>query len=243
VGSKVPLFIVHGDKSNYTVSDYFGPDQPVYGFFHPGSEGEKITFKSVKEMARTYLDKILMVCPLGPYYLIGYSFGGILAFEIANQLQNSGKKVPFLALIDTISPLAHEPIKWQKTIFRTIRINILRPIRRKLKQEMKLLICNAYIIREKPIPIKRRNYYLWIKYLKLTRNYSPTKFNGDILLFRTTGNPASQKLLGWETLANNIKMVEINGKHLDIFIGTDKLNILISEIEKHLESANGLNYK
>jgi|WetSurSiteA1Bulk_404760.scaffolds.fasta_scaffold00254_3 thioesterase domain-containing protein len=241
VGNKIPLFIVHGDNSNYIISEYFGKDQPVYGFFHPGSEGEKIPFKSAKVMAKDYLDKILAVHPLGPYYLIGYSFGGILAFEMAIQLQKLGKEVPFLALIDTVSPLVHEPIKWHKNLFTSIRLNILRPIRRRLKHRMKLLICNTYILRKKPIPVGLRSYYLWIKYSLLTKKYSPSKFDGDILLFRTTENPYSLRLLGWESLVKNIRVIEIDGKHLDIFIGKNRTDILRTEIEKHLISTIGFN--
>jgi thioesterase domain-containing protein len=240
-GSKIPLFVVHGDNSNYIISEYFGPDQPVYGFFHPGSEGEKIPFKSAKEMAKIYLEKILLVCPAGPYYLVGYSFGGLLAFEMAVQLQKLGHKVPFLALIDAVSPLVREPMKWKGNFFRATRINILRPINKKLRNKINLLICKIYIVTNRPIPIGRRSNYLWLKYMALTRKYSPAKFDGDILLFKTKGNPSSYKLLGWETLVNNIRMVEIEGKHLEIFIGKDRIDILRTEIEKCLKYNNELN--
>jgi thioesterase domain-containing protein len=240
-GNKVPLFIVHGDNSNYIISEYFGDDQPVYGFFHPGSDGEGIPFKSVEVMARTYLKRIIAVYPSGPYYLIGYSFGGVLAFEIAIQLQKSGKKVPFLALIDAISPVVYRSVKLQEGLFRRIRINILRPLRRKLKRDLKLLICNIYILRKKPIPAERRSYYLWTKYLNMTKKYRPLKFDGNILLFRTSENSFTHKLLGWENLAKDIKLIEIEGKHLEIFVGRDRTNILSTEIEKQLDIINRMN--
>jgi thioesterase domain-containing protein len=238
-GNKPPLFIVHGDNSNYIISDHLGPDQPVYGFFHPGSEGEEIRFKNVEEMARDYLDKVLTLWPAEPYYLIGFSYGGILAFEMSLQLQNAGHKVPFLVLIDSISPLAHEPVKPQCNFFQTIRINYLRPVRIKLKRRRKLLICKFYILLNKAIPVQRRKDYMYIKYINMARRYSPGKFEGDILLFRTTENPSSAKYLGWETLVNNIRMIEIDGKHLEIFIGKDRSDILKAEIEKHLTGVNG----
>lgn len=237
-GSKIPLFIVHGDNSNYIISKHLGPDQPVYGFFHPGSEGEEIHYKSVKEMAKAYLEMLLAVCPSGPYYLLGYSFGGVVAFEMANQLQKSGQKVPFLVIIDTYSPLAIETIERQNNLFKTIRINILRPMRIRLKRTIKLLIANSYIFLKKPIPLERRGYYLWIKYSNLTRKYSPSKFEGNILLFRTTEHPSTYRYLGWETLVNDIRMIEIDGKHLDIFIGKHRSEILGTEIEKYLAHIN-----
>jgi hypothetical protein len=80
---------------------------------------------------------------------------------------------------------------------------------------------------------------MYIKYINMARRYSPGKFEGDILLFRTTENPSSAKYLGWETLVNNIRMIEIDGKHLEIFIGKDRSDILKAEIEKHLTGVNG----
>jgi thioesterase domain-containing protein len=236
-GNRTPLFVIHGDNSNYLISDYFGPDQPVYGFFHPGSEGEKIHYKSVKQQAGDYLEKILSVAPVGPYYLIGYSFGGILAFDMAVRLQKAGNKVPFLVLIDTASPYTHEPKVPFNNIFEAIRFNYLRPFRKALKHKIHLLVCGYYIIRKKPVPVEKRAYYLWIKYLDMTRSYWPEKFDGDILLIRTTENPSKDRYLGWENLVNNIRLVEVDGGHLDVFVGKDKISTLTSEIEKFLDDA------
>jgi thioesterase domain-containing protein len=240
-GKKIPIFIVHGDNSNYIISEYLGNDQPVYGYFHPGSEGEGIRYKSVEEMAKEYLNVLLAVCPSGPYYLVGFSFGGVLAFEMAVQLQKAGNKVPFLVIIDSISPIAQEPAEQYSNIFKAIRMKILRPVRRGLKRRIKLLICNIYILLNKPIPIERRSYYLWTRYAALTGRYSPANFDGDILLFRTTGNPSSDKYLGWDALVRNIKMIEIDGKHLEVFIGKNRTEILQKEIAKYLAYVNGLN--
>jgi thioesterase domain-containing protein len=233
-GSQIPLFIVHGDNGNYIISDFFGPDQPVFGFFHPGSEGEGICYKSVEEFAAGYLRKILSICPEGPYYLIGYSFGGLLAYEMAVQLQKMGRKVPFLVIIDTFSPLAKEPRVWQGSLYKTIRINYLRPVRRGLKHRLHFLRNNSYVLRKIPIPPERRTEYLWYKYLTLGKKYSPLKFNGNILLFRLTGNLSSYKYLGWETLVNEVRLVEIDGRHLDVFIGKDRNEVLSTEIGKYL---------
>jgi thioesterase domain-containing protein len=239
-GTKIPLFIVHGDYANYVISEHLGPDQPVYGFFHPGSEGEAIRFKSVKEMAETYLDKVMAVYPSGPFYLLGFSFGGMLAFEMAVQLQKKGYEVPFLVLIDSISPFAKEPIELNANLFKKIRINYLRPPRRKLKQFIKLNILNSYILINKPIPVNKRADYIYLKYLKLKRRYAPAKFEGDILLFRSTKNLFSEKYLGWETLVNGIKLINIDGKHLEIFTGKSRTEKLQTEIEKYLAYVNGL---
>jgi thioesterase domain-containing protein len=240
-GTKPPLFIVHGDYANYVISDHLGPDQPVYGFFHPGSEGEAIHFRNVEEMAKIYLDKLLRVAPSGPYFLMGFSFGGTLAYEMAAQLQRSGHSVPFLVLLDSISPLATEPIKWEKTLYLKIRKNILRPLRILLKRQLKLIVCECYALINKPIPAEKRADYIFIKYLKYTSRYKPLKFRGNILLFRTKENPNSKKYLGWETLTEEIRLVEIKGKHLEIFTDKENTEIVKTEIENYLASASRIN--
>ena len=238
IGSKIPLFIVHGDNSNYIISEYLGQDQPVFGFFHPGSDGEKIPFKSAEQMARTYLDRIMMVYPQGPYFLVGYSFGGLLAYEIAVQLQKMGHLVPLLVLIDSESPLSRAPKSWKGNFFKCFRRNILHPANLWLRHASKLAICRYYILTNKPIPIERRNNYIWLKYTAFTRKYSPSKFNGEILFFKSTENPDLHGLMGWGTLADNIKVIDIQGNHLEVFIGESRTEIICTEIEKHLDNAN-----
>jgi thioesterase domain-containing protein len=243
-GSKQPLFVVHGDKGNYLISDKLGADQPVYGFFHPGSEGEKIIFNSVSEMARTYLKMIQSVSPSGPYYLVGFSFGGVLAYEIAVQLRKSGQPVPFLVLIDSISPLASLSCTTENDeFFKKIRTNLFRPLRKKIRRFFKIAICNFYILFKKPVPLSRRNYYMWDKYLRLTRKYEPEKFDGDILLFRTTENPSPDRYLGWDSLVRKIRLFEIEGKHLEIFNGEIRASKLQDEIENYLVQVDGYKIK
>lgn len=235
-GNRKPIFIVHGDKGNYLISNKLGPDQPVYGFFHPGSEGERIIYRSVNEMATAYLKMVRSVSPSDPYYLIGFSFGGVLAYEMAVQLQKSGQKVPFLVIIDSISPLAKQTSFVPENFFKKVGTDFSKPVRKKIRRFIKVLICNIYLSLNKQIPVSRRNYYMWDKYMNLTRNYHPERFDGDILLFRTTENPSSERYLGWDSLVKNIKMFEIDGKHLEIFIGEKRNVILQDEIEKYLEN-------
>jgi amino acid adenylation domain-containing protein len=233
-GNKTPVFLVHLDNGNYIISDHLGPDQPVYGFFHPGSEGEAIRYQNVNQMAKAYLDNVLALNPAGPFYLIGFSFGGVLAFEMAVQLQKAGHEVPFLVLIDSLSPLAWKPIKWQSNFFKIMRKNILGPLRRWLEREIKLIICKSYILTKNPIPIKQRKFYIYQKYKKLTKRYKPNKFNGGILLFRANDNNSFFKYLGWETLVENVKMISLEANHTTIFDNKKSVEILQTEIKENL---------
>lgn len=104
-GTRTPLFLFHpggGDTVVYTqLTQLLDPAIPVYGFDR--IEG----VPAVEDRVRQYLPELRAVQPHGPYRLAGWSFGGALAFEAAQQLRRAGECVEVLALIDTIIPLPH----------------------------------------------------------------------------------------------------------------------------------------
>ena len=99
-GSKLPFFWVHGDFSNAFLAGYVGPDQPLYALDHQSQDGSPALHVTVEAIAAHYLREMRSVQPSGPYFLGGYSFGGIIAFEMAHQIQKLGEKVAFLFLLD-----------------------------------------------------------------------------------------------------------------------------------------------
>ena len=99
-GDKPPFFWVHGESSNAFLPRYLGPDQPIYGFLHQGQDGEPARFTTVEDMAGGYLEELRSVQPAGPYFLGGFCFGGLVAFEIAHQLRSQGEEVRLLVLFE-----------------------------------------------------------------------------------------------------------------------------------------------
>ncbi|MGK5094321.1 beta-ketoacyl synthase N-terminal-like domain-containing protein [Deltaproteobacteria bacterium TL4] len=77
------------------------PDRPVYGFQTPGLTEETKPLTQISEMAIHYLEAMRTVQANGPYLLGGFSFGGLVAFEMSQQLQAQGQEVKFLFLADT----------------------------------------------------------------------------------------------------------------------------------------------
>lgn len=104
-GNKVPLFIVHGAGLNVlnfvNLSKHFDEDQPVYGIQGIKPKGFDGWYESIEAMAAYYIDAIIKVNPKGPYALAGFSFGGIVAFEMTRQLKAQGKTVSMTALLDS----------------------------------------------------------------------------------------------------------------------------------------------
>jgi amino acid adenylation domain-containing protein len=112
-GSKPPLFCIHaigGSPLFYqNLLPYLDDDRPLYALQPLGSDGKQTPLTQVEEMAALYLQEIQTLQPQGPYFLAGYSFGGLVAFEIARQLQAQGHSIAFLALIDTVCPTLTQP--------------------------------------------------------------------------------------------------------------------------------------
>jgi len=104
LGSRAPFFWVHGEVSNVFLPRYLGADQPVYGFRHQGEEGYPALNTRVEDIAAHYLDEMRDVQDSGPYYLGGYCFGGLVAFEMAHQLRRRGEEVALLFLLDPSNP-------------------------------------------------------------------------------------------------------------------------------------------
>ncbi len=115
-GTREPLYIVHGAGLNVllfnAVAQNLDADQPVYGLQARGLNGVDEPFYSIDEMARHYVNTILAHNPTGPYSLSGFSFGGIVAFEMARQLLEQGRTVSLVALFDAYAYDAGRSNPW-----------------------------------------------------------------------------------------------------------------------------------
>ncbi len=106
-GSLPPFFCVHGADggvfSMLHLARHLGDDQPFYGIQCVGLDGKQIPLARIEDMAARYIRDIRKVQPTGPYYLGGYSMGGMVAYEMTQQLKVEGESVALLALIDAYS--------------------------------------------------------------------------------------------------------------------------------------------
>ncbi len=105
-GDGVPLFLVHpvgGSVFAYhALARHLDAGRPVYALQAPGLEGEAEPLTSVDAMAERYLAALREARPEGPYLLGGWSFGGLVAWEMARRLRAEGEEVPLVTLIDSL---------------------------------------------------------------------------------------------------------------------------------------------
>ncbi|MCP4664320.1 MAG: amino acid adenylation domain-containing protein, partial [bacterium] len=111
-GSKPPLFCVHPAGGNVLsfvpLAQELGPEQPFYALQSRGLENDQEPLATIEEMAARYVAELREVEPQGPYQLAGWSFGGLVAYEMACRLQADDQQVALLALFDTPAPVAGE---------------------------------------------------------------------------------------------------------------------------------------
>jgi len=107
-GKRPPLVLVHGVGGGMfwgysNLAHHLDPEQPVFAFKSRGMDGQE-EFETIEEMAAHYVNELRRFQAHGPYYLGGHSAGGILAYEMARQLQEQGEPVALLAILDSPAP-------------------------------------------------------------------------------------------------------------------------------------------
>ncbi len=218
-GSRPPLFAIH----TITLIDLFqhmGNDQPLY-FLRYGMAGEisnrPISLPLLEDLASHYIKEMQQVQSQGPYYLMGYSFGGVIAYEMANQLLANGHQVNLVALLDTY--LADE--RRLQPLHRIIH-NFFSRSPSQLLALVKNKINNLLTPKEYNTDFWPQTYTLGPD-LACRDRYQPKIYNGCVTLFQafaresmlfsfTSPEYAWEKLLG-----DRLEVHPISGEHLDIF--------------------------
>ena len=120
-GSKPPFFCVHGLGGEILcfqkLAQYLGTEQPFYGLQPQNLNDKHSSCNRIENMASHYIQEIQTLQPQGPYYLGGYSFGGVVAFEMARQFRERGEEVGILVILDTCLPGYSERSPLLKRIF------------------------------------------------------------------------------------------------------------------------------
>jgi amino acid adenylation domain-containing protein len=108
ISTAKPFFCVHSLGANlvsfHKIAALMRGDRPIYGLQPHGLDGREEPFESIELMATAYLEEIRKKQPQGPYYIGGICLGGVIAYEIAQQLGAAGEVVALLVLIDSYAP-------------------------------------------------------------------------------------------------------------------------------------------
>ncbi len=218
-GSKPPFFCVHGIGGTVLrfrdLARYLGEDHVFYGLQAKGLDGKQPCAASVEEMAADYLRDIRQIQPQGPYLLGGYSFGGMVALEMAQQLRAQGEEVALVALLDTFPG---RPMSSTELLAKLLRMPMKEKISYSIGRVRRLATyAQRRLSRQLPPDLLavRKACYL------AESRYVPKGYTGRITVFR----PITKSLRsnddgmgGWnDWSAGGVEIHEIAGRHDNMF--------------------------
>jgi non-ribosomal peptide synthetase component F/thioesterase domain-containing protein/acyl carrier protein len=211
-----PVFFIHGVGGNVVeilpTARRMSYPGPVIGVQARGLTSGGIPHTSVQAMADEYLREIKARQPRGPYYLCGYSLGGLVAFEMARRLSGSGDEVAFVGLLDTLrSPVSWPLQSWVSIIgggIRQFASGLRRTPLRAWPAELRRL-------RPNPIMLSGRALRVAASALLASARYRPGFYRGHLTLFmpaeRAPGLPHLDAI--WRKHALSVSVEETAGSH------------------------------
>ncbi|HEY0604287.1 MAG TPA: amino acid adenylation domain-containing protein, partial [Herpetosiphonaceae bacterium] len=237
---QLPFFCVHaaaGSVLSYLeLAQLLGPEQPFYAFQAAGLDDGQPPHTQVETMAVAYLAALRAAQPHGPYRLGGWSFGGLVAYEMAQQLTAQGEEVALLALIDS-QPSRGEPALAidQTTLLHWFAIDLGRTVGADLadaadalatlppEQQFTYVLEQARASGTLPADIGERELRAYLDVytasLRAMQDYRPLPYAGRVTLFRAGDRPLDDagEMLGWDALAaEGVSLRVIPGDHYSI---------------------------
>jgi thioesterase domain-containing protein/acyl carrier protein len=227
-GSKPSFFCAHGTDSYLQLSRYLGGEQPFYGLAQH-LEGRKVRHTAIEDIAAHYLKEVRRVQPEGPYYIGGHSLGGLVAFEMAQQLKKQGQEVVLLVLLDAASSRPRP----SNTNARSGNSPMLSPtdLRKHLwiyrhwlkdawQKKLKTIACEIYHCLGKSLPTSLQAFYVdqvvyGNIYSKAHRSYVPQSYAGRVVFLKS--EDPRDRVPGWEKLiAEGLEIHPVPGNHLSM---------------------------
>ncbi|HEY0603861.1 MAG TPA: amino acid adenylation domain-containing protein, partial [Herpetosiphonaceae bacterium] len=238
-GSQRPFFCVHPIGGHGLC--YLGLarqlDRPMYALQARGLEDGLAPHATIEEMAAAYLAALRSIQPRGPYLLGGWSFGGIVAFEIAQQLQRQGETVALLALLDSYLPLLDEPVLDHTSEMIGLASDLSRVFGKELviayadlrdltpEQQLSYVLDQSRQQGVVPPTVGlahiRRYLDVFRANLRAAQRYVPQPYSGPIMLFQSEASIAElgDSATEWQRLAaGGIDVQRVPGDHYSIII-------------------------
>ncbi|HEX7331486.1 MAG TPA: amino acid adenylation domain-containing protein, partial [Pyrinomonadaceae bacterium] len=239
--NRPPFFFVHPVGGNVLcygeLAFHLGPEQPFYGLQSFGLTKGQPVLADITEMASRYIAAMRSVQAEGPYVLGGWSMGGLIAFEMAQQLQNVGQEVALLALLDT-----HTPSVLDQTT---------QTDDGKLFAQFKSDMKSMYGLEEPDLDSDHLNQFFQVYRgnVHAMNRYEPQRFPGRITYFRPTsriGNRTYEPIEEWRGLAaDGVEVHMVPGNHYTmlhepaVLVLADWLKVCLNNTQKY-EAASSI---
>lgn len=252
-GSHPPLFMIAGAGGHVFAFHAFarrlGPQFNVYGMRAVGIDGTEPPLDSVPEIAARYLDEIRAACPNGPYVLGGYSVGGIIAFELAQQMQAAAMEVSRVVIFDLpapgypkLLPLWHRLYLHCRKILKMDWQGKRTYLRERIEKLHLRIFHGRYAVSPEEVPgidiiPAARVHAVLSRLLKAWSNYWPQKpFDGQLVMVSSTipvdwlGSVFDDPCKGWSRWTTRpLKLYQVDAPHTEFFNGK-----YVEQVERHI---------
>ncbi|MBW4548499.1 MAG: amino acid adenylation domain-containing protein [Symplocastrum torsivum CPER-KK1] len=243
-GSKPPLFCIHvlgrGLEFYRPMARYMDPEQPMYGLTTEIATLDKkqVPPNRVEDLAAFYIKEMRILQPEGPYHLIGVSFGGEVAFELAQQLLAQGQKVALLVLLDTrtknavkYSPSSDRLSVYLRNLSQRGPAYILEKLHEKMKGSQgnlerycQELQCKFYQSIRHPLPPPLLEFTYRKLNTQASQAYVPQVYPGRVTLFRASKHEFEDRInysldpeFGWgDLVTGGLEIHQVSGDHLSM---------------------------
>jgi acetoacetyl-CoA synthetase len=231
---KMPILIAHGLGGRASFSElakHIRTEHVIYGIQAKGVDGMEEPFDRIEDMAEFYLKALSRLQSQGSYILMGYSFGGLIALEMAQRLSAEGKKISLLALVDTYPHPRYLP--WDQRVWlgaKRIKGHISdlkrKPLDAAFSQVLgalksRLPIPGARKPRALPAEAVRLSFAETIAHVKASdllamRRYRPRFYRGKMIFVRPEANSylPTDPTAVWENMATEFQVYTVPGDHL-----------------------------
>lgn len=236
-GSAKPLFCVHaisGSAFAYAgLADLLGTGQPVYGIEAAGFDDDEPPVRSLPDMGAQYSDVLLEFCPDRDLWLLGWSMGGVIAFDMARRLCSARAKVRRLILIDVelpwLAPLPSEKEIQYRFIWDLLSVAgadtaDLDPVFLDKPDDITPAAMFAAVERSAILPeeldadLLEERYVVFRAHLEALFGYAVNYiYDGPVVHIRSaSSDPADMR---WDTVASDLTEIVIAGNHHSIWRG------------------------
>jgi thioesterase domain-containing protein len=221
-GSRPPIFGVHGLNYKH-LSKYLGPEYPVYAMMYGLGEppDKKIILPPMEKLAAHYIEEMQMLQPVGPYYIMGQSFAGLVALEMAQQLVAHGQEeVALLIIFDTRIGEYRRLLPLTKRVYNILSINPAELISRVISR-------GKFFYRQIKNP--PREYYLphvWNvgPQILVAGGYKPKAYSGRVAFFKAMNDEQYHSVnyevdppeIGWQKIVDDLAIHEVPGNHTNM---------------------------
>jgi thioesterase domain-containing protein/acyl carrier protein len=252
-GTRPPLFMGGSSSALRSLGRALGTDQPCYlldifALHEQQVLSGQALLATLPEIAARFVDEILAIQPAGPYFLAGQCEGGILALEIALQLQAFGRQVALLVILDTPVDGYFRLLPWARrignptlmTAVALARAGNVPEILRRMKEQLfgRRSKKHPPATHRESAPEEQRSDQIWAAIWNAVRNYRQSaRLAGEIVIFRAKDAIRIHEDTAqcWDSRAEHVRIQDVPGDHTSYLLEPITLQCLKEAIEEALK--------